>query len=162
MKLVKSFLRNIIDLPFMAKYYIQKKMYLEIAITDFCNLDCPLCSQGAQLQKNKMIIPLNELKRFSSFIKPFEFYAIKISGGEPTLHPEFMKICLELKNLFKAHKYILATNGFKLEEFKDSVHLFDRIELAYYPNRNDSVCKRISSLNLPNLHLIFRRDKRLS
>ncbi|HDY72634.1 MAG TPA: radical SAM protein [bacterium] len=134
------------------------KIKLEIDILDFCNLNCPLCVRGIPLQKNKKFTSLDELERISKFIKPFEFHTIKIGGGEPTLHPQFAEICDNLKRLFPAQRYYLATNGFQLEKFKDHLQVFDIIELTEYRGRNEGVFDLAVKLNLPNLVPIRKQD----
>ncbi len=134
------------------------KHILEFVITDFCNLNCPLCVQGMPLQTNKRIMPIDELREISNFIKPFEFDAIKISGGEPTLHPQFAEICKNLRKMFPARYYILATNGFGLEKFKDYVYVFDKVSITHYPGRNDRVFERAKRLGLTNLKTGVKRD----
>lgn len=136
----------------------RKRTTLELAITDFCNLDCHLCSQATPLQKDKSVMSIEALKKISSLVKPFEFQTIKISGGEPTLHPEFVQICLQLKKLFPAKRYVLATNGFKLADFKDCLNVFDQISLVHYPGKNDEVFKQILELKLPNVVSGRKRD----
>lgn len=149
---LRSMARLLSD-PAAKKYNV-----LELAITDFCNLGCPLCSQATPLQKNKKIISIEELENISRFIKPFEFYVVKISGGEPTLHPHFREICQSLKKMFPAHYYILATNGFKLEALRDCLNVFNHIDLSHYPGLNDAVYRRIINLNIPNIRTQIRRD----
>ena len=136
------------------------KFKLELDIIDFCNLNCPLCVRGIPLQKDKRITSFDELKRMSKLVKPFEFHTIKIGGGEPTLHPQFAEICDNLKELFPARSYYLATNGFKLEKFKDHLQVFNTIELSQYPGRNDEVFERLVKLNLPNVVPIRKEDYR--
>ena len=131
---------------------------LEIAVTDFCNLDCPLCSQGTPIQKDKKTMPLRELERISKFFRPFEFDTIKLSGGEPTLHPQFGEICGRLKELFPAYAYTLATNGCLLEKYLDHLEVFNHIELSLYPGKNDSTCLRLTELKLPNLGSLAKED----
>mgnify|MGYP001214112868 CR=1 FL=1 len=141
------------------KYYyrtiIQKKKlyrnptYLEIAITDFCNLTCSLCSQATPLQNDKKTMSFNEIERISKFFKPYEFDRIKISGGEPTLHPEFAKISRHLNNLFPAEKYILATNGKKLKKYINDVDIYDVIDLTNYPGLNDKTYQELLEFDLP-------------
>lgn len=134
------------------------KYQLELAITDFCNLNCSLCSQGTPWQKNKKTMSLEQIERISKFIEPFEFQAIKLSGGEPTLHPRFGEICENFKRWFPARRYKLATNGFQLEKFIKHLEIFDDIELSLYPGRNDEVFNRLVKLNLPNLTALGKED----
>lgn len=131
---------------------------LEIAITDFCNIDCLLCSQGTPLQKDKKMMPLKELERISKFFRPFEFDSIKLSGGEPTLHPQFGEICDRLKELFPACAYELATNGCLLEKYLDHLEVLNHIELSRYPGKNDSTYLHLTELKLPHLSPVTKED----
>ncbi|MFH1401625.1 MAG: radical SAM protein [Parcubacteria group bacterium] len=127
-------------------------------ITDFCNLDCRLCSQGIPLMKNKKIISLDDLKRMSKLVEPFEFHTVKICGGEPTSHPQFEKICDNLKRLFPADYYYLATNGFWLEKFINQIKVFNIIELSHYPGKNDEIFEKLAKLKIPNLAAIRKKE----
>jgi len=132
--------------------------YLELVITDFCNLKCRLCSQGVPLQKDKREMSLKELVRISKFFKHYEFDVIKISGGEPTLHSQFREICDNLKELFPAYFYRLATNGCLLEKYLENVLVFDQIDLSNYPGKNDGVYSRIVNLKIPNIYTFKKED----
>jgi hypothetical protein len=131
---------------------------LEIAITDYCNLSCSLCSQGTPLQKDKKTMSTADLEEISRNIRPYEFDVIKISGGEPTLHPQFGEICGNLKRLFQANRYELATNGFRLEQFKDAVGVFDNVDLGYYPGKNDAIVERFRQFRIANVNIPLKRD----
>ena len=137
---------------------IPEESYLEFAITDFCNLKCRLCSQGTPFQRDRKTLSLQELDEFSRFFQPYEFDVVKISGGEPTLHPEFALICDRLREMFIARRYDLSTNGFRLEQFRDHLHAFDRIELSLYPGENDEVFHRLNSLAIPNMYACEKQD----
>jgi len=103
-------------------------------------------------------MPLKELERISKFLRPFEFDIIKVSGGEPTIHPQFGEICDKLKELFPAHAYQLATNGCLLEKFLDHLEVFGQIELSRYPGRNDSTFSHLTELKLPGLQSYTKED----
>lgn len=130
---------------------------LELAITDFCNLQCPLCCQATPIQKNKKIMPMEQLERISRLIEPHEFHAIKISGGEPTLHPRFGEICDRLPELFPGRLYILASNGKLMEKHKDHLDVFDRIDLSEYPGLNKEFHSLVK-LGLVNLSASTKND----
>lgn len=130
-----------------------RNIKLDITLTDFCSLNCKFCCHGTPLFKNKKHISFEELEKISRLFKPYEFHTIKISGGEPTLHPEFGRICDNLKKLFPAKSYYLATNGFQLEKFIDNIKIFNIIELSNYPSHNDKVYNRLAAMKnqIPNL-----------
>jgi len=131
---------------------------LEIAVTDFCDLDCPLCSQGTPLQKDKKTMTLEELERISRFFQPYEFDVIKLSGGEPTLHTQFREICERLEKLFPAYDYLLATNGCLLEKYLDILDFFYTVEISHYPGNNDATFSKLSELKAPNFYLYTKQD----
>lgn len=131
---------------------------LELTITDFCNLNCPLCAQGIPIQKDKRTMSIDYLKDISVFFKPYEFSVIKVSGGEPTLHPQFSEICKKLPEFFPSKHYVLATNGFKLEKYRESIGIFDIIDLSNYPGLNDEVYDRLIKLNMPGLKASKKKD----
>ncbi|MCP4352231.1 MAG: radical SAM protein [Desulfobacterales bacterium] len=118
---------------------------LEICITDFCNLSCRYCCQSTKDNNNKKHMSLIQLRNIAELIKPHEFFLIKISGGEPTLHPEFKSICLKLREWFVSHYYQLATNGCDLLTHKKYIDTFDSIDLTLYPGLNDKIFEKIIS-----------------
>ena len=131
---------------------------MEIAITDYCNQSCSLCSQGTPLQKDKKTMSMADLEAISRNVRPYEFDVIKISGGEPTLHPQFGEICRNLRRLLPANRYELATNGFRLEQFRDCIGVFDNIDLASYPGRNDEIVEHFRRLQWANVNIPLKRD----
>lgn len=139
-------------------FFWEPVKYLELAITDFCNLNCRLCAQGIPLQKDKKEMTFDELERISKIFKPYEFDVVKISGGEPTLHSQFQKICENIKELFPAYFYKLATNGCLLEKYIDNIRIFDHIDLSNYPGKNDESFFHIINLNIPNLYPSEKAD----
>ena len=46
---------------------------------------------------------------------------IGITGGEPTLHPEFEKICKLIQERVPSYKCTLWTTGYKWKEYKDTI-----------------------------------------
>ncbi len=143
-----------LKLPVLKRYVTK----LEIAITDFCNLDCHLCSQGTPLQQDKKTMSLDEIKRISRFFKPYEFKAVKLSGGEPTLHPQFREICGAIQDLFPSYEYQLASNGFKLEEYLECLGFFYSVEISHYPGQNDETFQRLAALKKPNFLMYTKED----
>ena len=133
--------------------------YLEFHILDYCNLNCPFCSHGTPGNtRGNALTTIGDLQRFRHLIHPHEFEAVKIAGGEPTLHPEFKEICDNIKKLFPARRYDLATNGAQLDQFLNSIEIFNWIDLSHYPQRNDQIFDRLAALQRPNIFAFHKND----
>lgn len=88
--------------------------YLELQLTDRCNLACRHCYLGKSKTRDL------EVELAESVFNQFEeLHGLRmiISGGEPLLHPDFKKINEMLKN--RSFRSILLTNGTLLE--KDNI-----------------------------------------
>lgn len=158
-----AFLRIPADREFGAGQWInldpRAPRYLEFSINDYCNLDCPFCSEGTQgARRPKKWLSMERLEYCSRIIRAQDFDILKISGGEPTLHPEFRQICESLRDLFPVARYTLATNGARLRRFLDCIAVFDEIDLTHYPGRNDDVIAALESDLPPNVTLYQKRE----
>lgn len=91
-------------------------------ITNYCNLKCRHCcndssiSKGCYLSKEEMFNLIDELKSINTT-------SIYVTGGEPTLHPDFLDIAKHINN--NGMTLVLATNGYdihnQLEIIKENV-----------------------------------------
>jgi uncharacterized radical SAM superfamily Fe-S cluster-containing enzyme len=86
-----------------------------VDITQQCNLNCPTCYASSGRGKHKS---LNEIEKMLDFFQKSEnnqAEILQISGGEPTLHPNILKIIEIAKS--KNFRYVLLnTNGIKIAE----------------------------------------------
>lgn len=97
--------------------------YIETHIVDHCNLNCSGCSHFSPLVKEKWFKDIteyeSEMKRLSEI---FNINTIRVMGGEPLLHPDFMQFLRITKKYFPNSYIILVTNGLllnRLEEYLD-------------------------------------------
>lgn len=88
-----------------------------IDITNRCNLQCPICFANAntagyvyELSYKQVVAMLRLLRENEP--KP---YAVQFSGGEPTIHPEFLKM-VSIARKMGFSQVQVATNGIKLAE----------------------------------------------
>lgn len=92
-----------------------------IELTDDCNVECSTCiaSSFPGAGKYKTI---DEIKKMVGVVESYGNHpeTIMISGGEPTIHPQFMEI-LEFVFKSKIQHIILITNGIKLAEDENFV-----------------------------------------
>ena len=87
---------------------------LLLEITQACNLSCPTCYADA---KGHDFMSVNEAKRrldlfFST--QPL-LDVLMISGGEPTIHPQFTEI-LDLALTYPVNRVLINTNGIRITQ----------------------------------------------
>lgn len=85
-----------------------------IEVTDACNLRCPVCyaSSGPERQQHR---DLATIERMLDAVVRNEGKpdVVQISGGEPTIHPEFFRI-LDMARERPIHHLMLNTNGVRI------------------------------------------------
>jgi hypothetical protein len=85
-----------------------------LEITDVCNLDCPICyaSSGTHRTTHRS---LEQVERMLDLIvrNEMEPDIVQISGGEPTIHPEFFEILDAAKQRPIKH-LMVNTNGIRI------------------------------------------------
>ena len=103
------------------------KEYLRIIVSERCNLCCPYCHHegrveslvGGGLKSN----PYFDLRGLLEKARQCGFRKIKISGGEPLLLPDVLKICNEFQDAFEDIGF--TTNGTQILALQDD---FDKIK----------------------------------
>jgi uncharacterized radical SAM superfamily Fe-S cluster-containing enzyme len=87
-----------------------------VEICDYCNLRCPVCyaSSGPDRQSFR---PLADIERMLDAVVRNEGQpdVVQISGGEPTMHPEFFRV-LEMAKARPIRHLMVNTNGVKIAE----------------------------------------------
>ena len=104
---------------------IKTPLYVDIKITDRCNLKCPYCKSYKFMEKemNKATILkiIDELNRLGTAV-------ISINGGEPWAREDFEQI---LQYIIKKNIYVVVkTNGTFLIQKKDSLKGIGKIKLS--------------------------------
>jgi len=88
-------------------------------ITEACNFKCPMCHVVNSRQKNMNQLSFTDIKKVADEIYK-EGVSFQLSGGEPLMHPEIIKIIKYLHN--KKIPTGLVTNGSLLKKYaKDLV-----------------------------------------
>jgi len=92
-----------------------------LEVTDRCNLTCPTCYAGSSPHYGRHRT-LDEVKKMLDTIVKNEKEpdVVQISGGEPTIHPQFFEILDYAKSLPIRH-LMLNTNGIKIAKDKEFV-----------------------------------------
>ncbi len=90
---------------------------IEIDLTYLCNLRCNNCNRSSAQAPEATHIDLNAIRQFvdDSLSAQRQWSRIRLLGGEPTLHPEFMAILEELERyraVYSDTSIQLVTNGY--------------------------------------------------
>lgn len=97
------------------------KEYLRIIVSEECNLRCAYCHHEGRtnslIGKSLGYNPNFNLEKILDEAKRCGFKKIKISGGEPLLYPNILKVCHKFQNDFQDIGF--TTNGTKIIELKD-------------------------------------------
>ena len=100
---------------------------LALPITRRCNRSCPECPAKADSET-----PMWELEWVGEMLGPID--KIEVTGGEPSLHPDFVEISENLHNWFDCQDIMLLTNGYLAEDEKNLPVLlnYDRVYVSHY------------------------------
>jgi uncharacterized radical SAM superfamily Fe-S cluster-containing enzyme len=92
-----------------------------VEVTDSCNLRCPVCyaSSGPERVQHR---PLALIEKMFDAVVRNEGHpdVVQISGGEPTLHPQFFEI-IELAKARPIQHLMINTNGVRIAQDQDFV-----------------------------------------
>ena len=87
-----------------------------VEICDYCNLRCPICYAGSGPERQQFrTLPEIEAMLDAVVRNEGEPDVVQISGGEPTLHPDFFRV-LDLAKARPIRHLMVNTNGVKLAE----------------------------------------------
>lgn len=96
--------------------YVRSRDRIEIDLTYACNLRCLNCNRSVTQAPDKLHISRDMIKNFvaESIARGKRWKNIRLLGGEPTMHPEFLGILEDLLRYRKAEPgctMTLVTNG---------------------------------------------------
>jgi molybdenum cofactor biosynthesis enzyme MoaA len=125
-----------------------------VEIISSCNMECDFCFVTHNLHK-KNTLSFEEIKEIIDQIENMEAEAIRITGGEPLLHPDIEKIVQYAKS--KCEKVILNTNGTLINQNNSNV--FNNIDIVLFSfhqiERTKSILEKIKLIKKFNtiIHL---------
>lgn len=102
--------------------YGRKIDYLRISVTDHCNLMCGYCMPALSRQRHadrSEILSFEEILRLSSAAVAAGIKKIRITGGEPLIRKDIVKLCRMLANIDGLRELTLTTNGVRLKQFAE-------------------------------------------
>ena len=91
--------------------------YLRLSLTDLCNFKCSYClPDGYKRGACHDVLQLDELKRLVSAFVALGVWKIRLTGGEPTLRPDFISIAESIATIPGVKRLAFTTNGYRLPE----------------------------------------------
>jgi cyclic pyranopterin phosphate synthase len=90
--------------------------YLRISLTDKCNLRCVYCMPEEMLfRPTRELMSRDELLRLVRLFVELGVDKIRLTGGEPTVHPDLVPIVGGIRAL-GVHRISMTTNGLRLAQ----------------------------------------------
>jgi cyclic pyranopterin phosphate synthase len=123
--------------------------YLRISVTDRCNFRCMYCMpvEGLQWLPRKDLLSYEEITEVVSQLAPLGLRRLRITGGEPTIRPDLVKLVGMLRAIDGIEDIALSTNGVKLPELAGPLRSagLDRINMSadsLQPERIAKIARR--------------------
>src|SRR5512136_528861 len=90
--------------------------YLRISLTDKCNMRCVYCmSEDMFFQPNDELMTTAEIRRLVQIFARLGVDKIRLTGGEPTVHPDLLTIVRSIRAA-GITRISMTTNGLRLTE----------------------------------------------
>lgn len=89
---------------------------IEYSIIDSCNKNCRSCSHFSPLAKRANLVSVSEFTINAGILHEVvpDVHMFWLTGGEPTLHPEYMKILERLRNIYSNVPVGIMSNGYSI------------------------------------------------
>jgi len=102
----------------LCNQHLSSPCLAQIDLTNRCNMRCPVCFANAGVTGRVYQPDYDEVVRQLGVLRelhPTPCTAIQFTGGEPTVHPDFLRIVAKARRMGFTHIQI-ATNGIKLAD----------------------------------------------
>lgn len=110
------------------EYLLKNPREICVEITKNCNLHCPVCIANSQISGAAGQLSLDALEKIFKNKSKKNIPRITLTGGEPTLHPEFFEV-LKLASS-SAQAIILSTNGYLHDNVVLAIKNINNVVLA--------------------------------
>ena len=108
--------------------------YLRISVTDKCNLKCNYCipENGIRLADKDEILTFEEIVRLAEAFSSLGGKKIRLTGGEPLLRKDIVRLISVLRSLDGIEEICLTTNGVLLSQMASELKKagLDRINIS--------------------------------
>jgi cyclic pyranopterin phosphate synthase len=123
--------------------------YLRISVTDRCNFRCVYCMPEAGLNwlPKQDILSYEEITEVVGQLSPLGLRRLRITGGEPTIRPDLVRLVAMLRAVDGIEDIALSTNGVKLPAMAADLRAagLDRVNISadsLLPERIAQIARR--------------------
>ena len=96
--------------------------YVRLSVTDRCDLRCVYCmSEDMTFVPREQLLTLEEMARLGKAFVELGVHKIRITGGEPLVRRNILKLFNDLGQLEGLHDLTLTTNGTQLARYADDL-----------------------------------------
>jgi cyclic pyranopterin phosphate synthase len=117
--------------------------YLRISVTDRCNFRCLYCMPAAGLEwlPKDRILSYEEIAAIVGELAPLGLRRLRITGGEPTIRPDLVRLVAMLRAIPGIEDIALSTNGVRLPDLAHPLRDagLDRVNLSADSLRPDRI-----------------------
>jgi len=121
---------------------------LEVNLTAHCNLACFGCDHASPVHPEEYL-DVNELAHdLAALSKVYNVFEFRLTGGEPLLHPELVRIVEVIRESGISDKITMVTNGVLLHKAPEALwQKLDKVWVSLYPG----VKRRLDNDEIQNL-----------
>ncbi|HEX6533793.1 MAG TPA: GTP 3',8-cyclase MoaA [Gemmatimonadaceae bacterium] len=123
--------------------------YLRISVTDRCNFRCLYCmpAEGMEWLPKHDILSYEEITAIVRQLAPLGLRRLRITGGEPTIRPDLVRLVRMLRDVPEIEDIALSTNGVRLPELASPLRDagLDRVNMSadsLRPERIAAIARR--------------------
>ncbi len=134
--------------------------FIEINISEHCNLTCDHCDHYSPYLKNKFADIDQTCEDLAVLSQVLHANHLLLLGGEPLLHPKFKEFCDKAKKTGIANQLVLVTNGLLLHKMDEHAwSLLDGIRISHYPGTKFSLSQeKLDQLSKKHNVWVWRSD----
>lgn len=101
-------------------------------LTNVCSMRCPDCTASIPEvpRDNRTFYAMDYFERAAPYFHGIE--RLNLTGGEPTLHPQFPALAGAMRALFQCQKLTIESNGYGFRRFQDAFSHFDKVYPSHY------------------------------
>ncbi len=101
----------------LADHFGRTFPYLRLSITDVCNFRCSYClPDGYKRTSCESFLSQDEIVRLARAFARRGAWKVRLTGGEPTVRPDFLTIAERIRDIEGIRKLAVTTNGYRLPQ----------------------------------------------